>query len=225
MNRGRLMFAMICLAAVLLISGSKGAAVAIALTLLLMVLNRRAFGFALILVPFAWWLASSQFDAIAIDVDRFTSTATRIGLWLAGTGATLTNPLGWGYYGFYGTVPIFGNWAMDMMFGLPFRLTELEIIVGDLSSVSYKTTLLDFSVVFGWPFIGLLIWYLKQVDLSDLRVRCAVTFLIILSISTAGHESISFFLGIAVLLKFFPKVQSQAGTLERPRQSAVAAPI
>lgn len=209
LNRIRLGGSMVVLAMALLITGSKGAAIAIAFTLVLMVVNRKAFGFALVLIPVAWWLVNTQLEALSLDLDKFTSTATRTGLWLAGAAAVVSNPFGWGYYGFYGTVSMFGNWAMDRLYGLPFIFTELEMIVGDLSSVSYKTTLLDFAVVFGWPFLFFMAWMIRQIDLADLRARCVLAFLVILAISTAGHESISFFLGFALLLRYFPSAKPE----------------
>lgn len=204
LNRTRLTLSMIALAVVLLFTGSKGGALAVSLTLLLLVMNRRTIGFAVFLIPVGWWLATFQINAIATDLDRFTSTATRAGMWLAGSAATLVNPVGWGYYGVYGTVSTFGNWSMDVLFGLPLRLTELQTIVGDLTSVSYKTTILDFAVTFGWPFFALMVWCLRRIDLSDLRALCAVTFIVMSGLYTSGHESVGLFLGIALLMKFFP---------------------
>lgn len=208
LDRVRLLIALVILAALLLLSGSKGAAVAMALSLVMLVTNRRAFGLAVVLIPAAWWLLSLQFDAFATDLERFTSTGTRVGLWLAGLGAILSNPLGWGYYGFYGTASLFGHWAMDLLYGYQLRLSELEMIVGELTSVSYKSTLLDFTVVFGWPFLFFLYRIMREIDFSDLRVRCSATFLIILGLSTSGHESISFFIGLAFLLRFYPRVKT-----------------
>lgn len=201
----RLGLSLLMIAAALLVTGSKGAAVAMALSLVMLTTNSRAISLLFVIAPLSWWLLSSQFEAFSIDLDRFTSTSTRSGLWLAGAGAIGTNPVGWGYYGFYGTITIFGNWAMNQLFGLPFRFNELEIIVGDLTSVSYKTTLIDFAVVFGWPFFAYMGWLFRQIDFGDLRVRCAAAFNLFLSLSTSGHESISFFLGVALMVCFFPK--------------------
>jgi len=205
LSRIRLGLSLLIIAAALLLTGSKGAAVALILSLVMLATNRRAIGLLLLILPIFWWLFASQFNAFAIDLDRFTSTATRTGMALAGVGAISLNPFGWGYYGFYGTMKTFGSWAMETLYGFPFRFDELEVIIGDLTSVSYKSTMIDFAVVFGWPFIAYVFWLLRQIDLRDVRVSCATAFILVLSLSTAGHESISFFLGIAVLMRYFPK--------------------
>jgi hypothetical protein len=91
-------------------------------------------------------------------------------------------------------------------------LTELQTIVGELTSVSFKSTLVDFGVVYGLPFWFFLAYVLRRIDLSDLRVRCALVYFALSGASTAGHESIAFFLGLAVLLRFYPRRASVAAS-------------
>lgn len=201
----RLIIWVVGIALALLITESKGGAVSMCATLLALSAGRKSWRYIFILVPVAWWIADSQVEAISFDIENFTSTSTRVGLWLAGLCALVVNPAGWGYYGFYGTVETFGAWSMDYLSDLPFLFTELQVIVNELTSVSYKSTFLDFAVTFGLPFLLLLRDILKRLDLSDGRVRCALAYFFISSASTAGHESIAFFLGIAVLVKFYSR--------------------
>lgn len=201
----RLMWGVSVVAIGLLLTESKGAPLSMAATLLVLAAGRRGLPYIVVLVPAAWFLIVSQLDAISVDIENFTSTSTRVGLWLAGAAAMVTNPAGWGYYGFYGAVEHFGNWSMDQLSDLPFLFTELQTIVGELTSVSFKSTLADFGVVYGWAFWLFLAHVLRRVDLSDLRVRCALAYFALSSASTAGHESIALFLGLAVLVKFYPR--------------------
>lgn len=204
----RLMASVGLVTAGLLITESKGAALSMAATLILMSASRRGLPYFLLLVPGAWFLVDSQFEAISFDIGNFTSTSTRVGLWLAGVAAMLANPAGWGYYGFYGAVERFGTWSMDQLSELPLLFTELQNIVGELTSVSFKSTLLDFGVVFGLPFWFFLANVLRRIDLTDPRVRCALAYFALSGATTAGHESIAFFLGLAVLVRFYPRCSS-----------------
>lgn len=222
-NGARLMWGVCIVAIGLLLTESKGAPLSLAATLLVMAAGRRGLPYIVLLVPAAWFLVDSQLDAISVDIDNFTSTSTRVGLWLAGAAAMLTNPAGWGYYGFYGAVERFGTWSMDQLSDLPFLFTELQTIVGELTSVSFKSTLVDFGVVYGWAFWLFLAHVLRRVDLSDLRVRCALAYFVLSGASTAGHESIALFLGLAVLVKFYPR-HSVPAMQRRPRAIAPAQP-
>lgn len=202
----RLIVAILLIAVCLLVTESKGAAVSMAVTLLALSVGRHTITYSIVLVPAIWLIIDNQIGQIAFDIANFTSTSTRLGLFVAGSAATLVNPLGWGYYGFYGTVEHFGNWSMDVLSDLPLLFIELQTIVGDLTSVSYKSTLLDFTVVFGIAFWFFIVAVLKRIDTKDPRVRCILVYMVFTSLSTGSHESISFFLALAILARYFPKL-------------------
>lgn len=190
----------------LVVLGSKGAVAGIVAAMLATSLGRKQLPYLLVVAPIAGWVAMTQAAALTQDIELFTSTSTRLGMTVTGVVATAVNPLGYGYYGFYGAVQSFGTWTMNWLWGqVPLFFGEMEQIVNDLNAVSLKSTILDFAVVFGWPFIWLMWRVFKNINLRDPRARCVLAYLIITALSTSGHASILFFLGIGVLLKCYPR--------------------
>lgn len=202
----RMIIRALMLAGVLMITGSKGAALSVAAMLLMLGNGWRGLPYIVFLAAGSQFFIDSQISAFNTDIEHFTSTATRLGLWLAGLGAIATNPIGWGYYGFYGAVDWFGNWSVSALSHLQLVFTEFQSILDERANVSFKSTLVDFGAVFGWPFWVFLVYVLRRINLSDPRARCATVYFVISGASTAGHESISLFLGLAVLLRFYPRV-------------------
>jgi hypothetical protein len=193
-------------ALVLVALGSKGAVGAIALALIAVCAGRRQIGYLLLLLPLAAWTASTQLEALLIDIAEFTSTSTRVGMAMAGLLAVLVNPIGYGHYGFYGAVHTFGNVSMEWLSGVsPFIWTEMQEIVNELINVSTKSTTLDFAICFGWAFLWLLWTLSRRIDLHDPRARAVFTYLIVSSLSTSANASVLFFLGMAMLLRLFPR--------------------
>lgn len=196
---------MIMLASILVTIGSKGAAISVAVALLTVGFGSKRWSYLALLVVPGWFVAEAQVAAIAFDIENFTSTSTRLGLWIAGIAAMAVNPLGYGYYGFYGVMRYFGAWSMEFLSDMPLLFTELRTIVEELTSVSFKTSIFDFGIVFGLPFWILLFRLARRVDLSDPRARVGLAYFFVSGLSTSGHESISFFLGLAALLLYFPR--------------------
>ena len=97
------------------------------------------------------------------------------------------------------------DWLTDR---LPLLMFEMEQIVEELTNVSTKTIPLDFSMVYGWLFIVLMVQIVRFIDMSDPRARASTVFLMISSMSTSGHSSITFFLGLVVLLRQYPSTRS-----------------
>ena len=193
-------------ALVLVALGSKGAVGAIALALIAIGAGRRQIGYLLLLLPLADWTASTQLEAMSIDIVEFTSTSTRVGMAMTGLLAVLVNPIGYGHYGFYGAVHTFGNVSMEWLSGVfPFKWTEMQEIVYEFINVSTKSTTLDFAIVFGWAFFWLLWTLSRRIDLHDPRARAVFTYLLVSSLSTSGNASVLFFLGMAMLLRLFPR--------------------
>ena len=151
------------------------------------------------------FLLSDQAATITSDVENFTSTASRLTLMLASVQAFIANPFGYGYYGFYGAIQKFGTLAIAQVTEHTLLIvTELIDIVEELNNVSTKTTLFDFILVFGAPFIYFLVRLLRRMRLSDTRVRAALVYLFLSAMGTTGHQAILFFLGLALLVKLYP---------------------
>ena len=214
----RLTLFMVALATLLAFLGSKGSAVSIAAAVLSVSLTRRQLPYLVILAPLLWWVGETQFEALSYDIENFTSTSTRLTLALGAIAAMLSNPLGYGYYGFYGAIQKFGGWSMGWLGErLPLVTTELTEIVEDLINVSAKSTLLDFGIVWGLPFVLILIGLFRRINHSDPRARVGLVYLTLSALATSGHDSISFFLGLAVLVRLFPKLAPGRGVVHGKR--------
>jgi hypothetical protein len=160
--------------------------------------------------PVAYWLFSNVREQLESDVELFTSVATRMGMGLTAAMTILHNPVGVGFYGFYPAFAAYGTAAADIVSTQTQLATrELETIVGDLVMVSSKSTLLDYVMVFGLPFVFLLVRVLRMANWSDPRARFALVFLLISAASTSGHMSITFFAGIAIVARAFPGEKSK----------------
>lgn len=193
-------------ALVLVVLGSKGAVIGIAVAILAVSAGRKQWRYLLLLLPMAWWIATTQLDAITIDIEEFSSTSTRVGMLATGLLAVLLNPLGYGYYGFYGAVNRFGNLSMDWLSErVPFIWVEMQEIVNEFVNVSTKSTLFDFAILFGWAFLWLLWKIGSQIELRDPRARAVFTYMLITSLSTSANASVLCFLCMVVLLRLYPR--------------------
>jgi len=204
-SAGRLTIFMVGLALGMSLLGSKGAAVAAVVAVIAMGFSRKLIPYLVIMLPVVWFVAESQTQSIAMDIENFTSTSTRLTLTLAAFSAIAINPLGYGFYGFYGAMQGFGGWALAKLSSLPLLLDEASEIITDLTNVSFKSTLLDFSVLFGILFFVLMWRIIRIIDTSDPRTRVALIYLGVSALGTAGHESVSFFLGLATLVLAYPR--------------------
>jgi len=199
---------MLLMMIVLGLVGSKGAAISILVAFLWISLSRRLIPYLLFFAPIVIAVGLRQAEAVAHDLSNFTSGSTRLTLWLTGLAGQVVNPFGFGYYGFYGAVQTFGGWAMGWLGSLlPLNFSEVADIVENLSNVSTKSTLFDFLLVYGVFFVWTMYMVCRRVRLGDPRVKAAIVYLLLTSLASAGHESISFFLGFAVLLLAFPRKQ------------------
>lgn len=205
-NPNRLIGFLVGLAVLLVALGSKGAVSGIALAFLSFAVGRRQLPYLVLALPLAAWLGMQQLDAISVDLEQFSSTSTRITLTLTGLAASAANPLGWGYYGFYGAVQWFGGWALGWVSDqLPLLLYEARDIIEELNNVSTKSTLLDFTTVFGWFFVILMVDIVRAIRFGDPRVRACWVYVVTSSLSTSGHLSITLFLVLAVMLRLYPR--------------------
>ncbi|MGY2487097.1 hypothetical protein [Cupriavidus sp. CP313] len=196
--------------------GSKGAAISILAAFLFVSLTRRLIPYLIIFAPVVIAVGLQQAEAVAHDLSNFTSGSTRMTLWLAGLAGQVVDPLGYGYYGFYWAVQNHGGWAMNWLGAqLPLNFSEVAEIVESLSNVSTKSTLFDFMLVYGVFFLWMMVALCRRLNLADPRARAAILYFVLTSLASAGHESISFFLGFTVLLIAFPR-------LAREHEPAVA---
>ena len=199
------LISLMLLAVMLVLIGSRGSAASMLIALFIATLNRRSAFYFLLLSPFIYWAGGGVANSIIYDIDNFTSTATRSTLLLTSLDAFIHNPLGYGYYGFYGAIQQFGRSAIEFVRGqTSFVTTELLDIVEGLNNVSVKTTLFDFGLVFGLPFFALIWRFVQLINVVDIRARVALVYFFLSAFATSGHQSLFFFLGLAVLLRCYP---------------------
>jgi len=197
---------MLLLVVLLAIFGSKGASISILIAFLSISLTRRQIPYLIVFAPVVAWIGLHQAQAVAYDFQNFTSGSTRLTLWLTGLSGLVADPIGYGYYGFYGAVQHFGGAAMDWLGALyPLNFSEMVDILEGLNNVSTKSTLLDFLLVYGVFFLWMMYLLCRRINLADPRAKAAIVYLALTSLASSGHESISFFLGFAVLLIAFPR--------------------
>lgn len=205
-NTYRLIFFLLGLALLLFILGSKGAVISIAVAVLSIALGLRQLPYLLLVLPMAWFISTTQLETIFIDIENFTSVATRFTLMVTGIVSSMVNPFGWGYYGFYGAIHYFGGLSLDFVSGLAPSLILIEArdIIENFHNVSTKSTLLDFTMVFGWSFLWLLVRITTLIQFNDPRVRSCFVYVIVSSFSTSGHLSVLGFLIFALIIKLYP---------------------
>jgi hypothetical protein len=212
--------AMLCLAAAtLMVMGSKGAVAGIAVAILVIGARRQQLPYFVLLLPLLAWTASVQITNITVDIEQFTSTATRLTLSVAAISAVVLNPFGYGFYGFYGAIQLFGSRAVDWLSDYPLVFNEVREIVDDLVNVSSKSTLLDFTLVLGWPFLFMLRRAVMLIDIRDPRAQAGLIYFFLTAMSTSANLSITFFLGLVVLMKAYP-VPDQS--IPRPQLRPIA---
>jgi hypothetical protein len=205
----RLLLVLGTVAVALVLLGSKGAALSIALAMVAAGASWRHKYLLVLLVPAAGFVIHSQMEALVADWELFSSASTRLGMAVAGLMAIASNPLGYGYYGFYGAVQHFGLASMDWLSGyVPLAFGEMSEIIEELTAVSLKSTLLDLTVTFGWAFLLLLWKVVRLINMKDARARGVLAYMLLTSLSTSGHASITFFLGLAVLIKLYPAARA-----------------
>lgn len=196
-----LCFLSICL----VLSGSKGAAIAIGFVLIGAFVSRKTIKYGVLLIPVVFFIVDMQIENISFDIENFTSTSTRTGMFVASLWSFVVNPFGYGYYGFYDVMAQFGSKTLLLLAGLPLLLNEFEYIVGDLTNVSFKSSLLDFLVFFGVVFLFYISYIAKRINLSDPRVRAGFIYFLVTALSVEGHNSITFNLGLAILFVYYKK--------------------
>lgn len=203
----RLILFFALLALFLAVLGSKGAAFGVAFAMLSLGFSRHhKLLYLIVIFPGILWLIATQLNAVSTDIELYSSTATRIVLFLTGIMSSISNPIGWGYYGFYGAIQNFGGFMLGLFATqapmLP--LFEAQNIIEQLRNVSTKSTALDFVMVFGWLSFLPMVKVIRSVRMNDPRVRACLVFIITSAMFTSGHQSILTFLAIAIILMLYP---------------------
>lgn len=201
--------------------GSKGGAISVLVAAMVVGMTRKLLPLFLLLLPFLGMVVAQQANVVAVDIENFTSVSTRATLLLTTLAGVVCDPFGYGFYGFYGAIQTFGGWAMNWLGDqVPLILTEVVDIVEELNNVSTKSTLMDFALIFGAPFLMLMWTVLRRCQLKDPRVQAALVYAFLSALSTSGHESISFFLVLAVVSRWYPRSHGHKKVKARdPRRS------
>jgi hypothetical protein len=208
-NVKRYVLSLLCVAILLLIIRSKGATFGVAIALLPLAFTKKTFLYSAFLIPVGIFGFYLETDSVVSDLESRTSTSTRVGLFLASIKSFLQSPFGCGYYGFYEAIRESGTWAQSLINQFGWDISEISRMVDAFDSVSYKSTIGDTLALNGVFYLVFMIVVLNRLNLSDVRVRSSIVFFGLSALSTSGNESISFYLGIAVLLKYYSKFNSR----------------
>ena len=147
-------FFIIFLSIVMISLDSKGAAFSLALSLVLsQKLKIKNLIYFLIITPIVYLAISTKLPEIMADIEMFSSVATRTTLFVLGLFGGIINPLGWGYYGYYGVFQEFGPFIYSLTISKSFILDEFIETITYLISVSTKSSFLDLFILYGWGFI------------------------------------------------------------------------
>lgn len=190
---------------IMLLTGSKGAALSVLVMTLATFFSIRSIALSLLIVPIGFLIFPDLVSLFVVDLQNFMSVSTRSGLTLAALMAFLGNPLGYGFYGFYPVMADYGAKGISALPDFMINLSELEEIVYQLESVSFKSTILDFLVIGGLAWIRIIYVYFSRVDTGDPRVLTAIFYLIASGLYVEGVQSIGFFLLLGVIFNCFKK--------------------
>jgi hypothetical protein len=209
----------------LFLIGSKGSIIGVAIALLAIGMSWRRLHYLLLAIPGFYFLAVSQVQVLSADISQYTSVATRLGMGGAAVLGIVHNPFGYGYYGFYGAFAKFGLDIMEWLGSyLPLNLSEFADIMSSMQNISAKSTLLDFTLIFGIFFVYFLWRTLRRIDLVDTRVRFSLTYVFLVFLSNSGHLSLMFFLSLAVLVHNYPRAEKKPSTGRAAEGQALETP-
>jgi hypothetical protein len=171
------------------------------------------FIFIILFAPFAIRIFPELNSSLLQDIYYFSSFATRLCVSLAGFFAAFINPLGFGFYGFY---PALSEIALNLVHLILrfspsssiLNLNEVLIIMSEYSNVSTKSILLDFGVVFGFPFYYFLFVFVRKINFSSMIAVYSFSVIILGSLFVSGFQSIIFFIALINLRILFPARRS-----------------
>lgn len=103
-----------------------------------------------------------------VDIETYTSFATRIVLILLGLYSVFFSPLGWGFSGYYPHFYLNIDKIIHVVNDVsPMNLNFSEVIdysvVGNFQSVGTKSFFMDCLIVYGLPFLFFMLFYLRNI--------------------------------------------------------------
>jgi len=202
-SSNRLLLFLIIFGSIMLFTGSKGAFASVVIISLSTFFSIRSILIFILIAPVIFFISPNLISLFTVDIQNFMSISTRAGLGLASLMSLLDNPLGYGVYGFY---PVMGDYGSKAIMALPAILTnlsEIENIVYELESVSFKSSILDFLVIGGLAFVRLIYVILRNVNKRDPRVLAGIFYLIASGFYVEGAQTIGFFLLLGVIINCF----------------------
>lgn len=204
-SSSRLLLFLFVFGFIMLITGSKGAVISLAAMAMATFFSLRSMAIFFLTIPIGFMMFPDLTSLLEVDLQNFSSVTTRSGLALAAIMAFLANPFGYGVYGFYPVVADYGIKAIETLPAIMINLSEIETIVYQLESVSFKSTIFDFIVIGGLAFIRIIYVYFSRIDKSDPRALIAIFYLIASGFYVEGLQSIGFFLLLGVIFNYYKK--------------------
>lgn len=160
----------------LVVIHSKGGIVTglIVLGIIVIMYLHKTFKYLFLLTPvvlyFCYLVITKVAEMILIDIENFTSIATRGGLVLTSLFIVANNPFGVGFSGFLPAIKNYIPQAINYInntFTINFNMTEITEMANSLTdnAISTKTFLFDYFIFFGIPFlIAFLLFNLKIIS-------------------------------------------------------------
>lgn len=167
---------------------------------------------------FIWIGIEVLLPKLLVDIENYTSFATRATLAILAMSSLVINPFGTGFSGylpyFYETGPLVTSWLEALAPGLlNFSEVEAYFIVGEYKNISSKSLFSDLIIFFGLPFIFVFLAYVRKVYAASVRFnqpqRVFLLFYLVLSltiyISGAGTYLSAAALGLIISDRFVCK--------------------
>lgn len=200
-NRSFIFF-IIFLSIVLIFLDSKGAVFSIVFSLVFsQKLKIKNLIYFLIVIPIVYIGIAAKLPLIVSDIETFSSVATRTTFFVLGVFAGITNPLGWGYYGYYGVFQNLGPTVLSLAISESLILNEVYETITNLTNVSTKSSFLDLFILYGWGFIYIIYKGLDLLNTKDLITRFGLLFIFFTSLYTAGNQLYLDLLLLSLLFK------------------------
>jgi hypothetical protein len=195
-------FFIIFLSIVLIFLDSKGAVFSIVFSLIFSrKLKIKNLTYFLIVIPIVYFAIATKLPIIVSDIETFSSVATRTTFFVLGVFAGITNPFGWGYYGYYGVFQNFGPTVLSLAISESLILNEVYETITNLTNVSTKSSFFDLFILYGWGFIYIIYKGLDLFNTKDSITRFGLYFIFFTSLYTSGNLLYLDLLLLSLLLK------------------------
>jgi hypothetical protein len=201
-NKRFIKFLLICTLC-MVATGSKGSSITMLVVICSLGISRQFFKYIALLLPVIYFIAISQYENILFDIENFTSVSTRFAMTITALLAFIYNLLGYGFYGFYDVMRQFGPMTSEYLSSSNFNLQEFNWIIDNLQNVSFKSSLLDFLVMFGITFLIFIYLVARKINFRDPRAKAGFIYYTLSAFSVEGHNSILIFMGITILFLYY----------------------